>query len=241
LSGERDLEDVGKLDFRSPEPVLYEALMYLMFMSSNRIGDTERPRTVTNLSELASRTADKPLAIPQKLPAQTPKVNQPRFEESSIYPYLHTNIDSIPMEFSQEKIPTERSELSIATHGPDTPFRHWEVIRRYIAGLVERRGYEDFISYNTSVELAEKVGSEWKLTLRKEGKEKDYWWVEYFDAVVVANGHYNVPYIPAVKGLEEFEKARPGSVLHSKHYRGRDQFRGKVSVNPSQQKAFPLP
>ncbi|PKS12647.1 hypothetical protein jhhlp_000855 [Lomentospora prolificans] len=194
------------------------------------IGDTERPPVITNLAELASRTADKPLAIPPKLPAQTPKANQPRFAESSIYPYLETNIDSIPMQFSQEPIPVERSERSISVHGSDTPFRHWKVIQRYIASLVERKGYEDLVSYNTTVELAEKVGSEWKLTLRKEGKEKDYWWVEYFDAVIVASGHYTVPYIPAIKGLEEFEKARPGSVLHSKHFRGRDQFRGKRVV-----------
>ncbi|MBE3042731.1 hypothetical protein IMZ48_09190, partial [Candidatus Bathyarchaeota archaeon] len=168
------------------------------------------------------------MPIPAKLPAQTPKTNQPRFSDSSIYPYLETNIDSVPMEFSQERISEERSDRSIAVHGPDTPFRHWEVMRKYIRGLVERRGYEDLVSYNTTVELAEKVGSEWKLTLRREGKDRDYWWVEWFDAVVVASGHYHVPYIPAIKGLDAFEKSRPGSVLHSKQFRGKDQFQGKV-------------
>ena len=69
-----------------------------------------------------------------------------------------------------------------------------------------------------------------KVTLRKEGQQGDYWWAEWFDAVVVASGHYWVPYIPAIEGLEAFEKARPGAVLHSKHFRGRDQFRGKVRI-----------
>ncbi|CAI4217791.1 unnamed protein product [Parascedosporium putredinis] len=122
---------------------------------------------ISSLSDLASRTADKPLAIPAQLPAQTPKVEQPRFAESSIYPYLETNVHSIPMEFSQEPLPAERSQRSIAVHGADTPFRHWSVMQRYIQGLVQRRGYEDFVSYDTTVELAEKVGGEWKLTLRK--------------------------------------------------------------------------
>lgn len=94
---------------------------------------------------------------------------------------------------------------------------------------MERRGYEDFISNNTSVERVEKIGTEWKVTLRKEGKEQDYWWVEWFDAVVVASGHFSVPYIPAIKGLEELEKSRPGSVLHSKHFRGRELYKDKVS------------
>ncbi len=172
-----------------------------------------------------------PLSIPERLPAQTQKSDQPRFSESSVYPYLETNVDSLPMQFSQEPIPDERSDLSISLHGPNTPFRPWTVIRQYIRGLVERRGYEDLISYSTTVE-EQKIGSEWKLTLRRDGNQSDYWWTEWFDAVVVASGHYWVPYIPPIQGLEEFEKARPGSVLHSKHFRGRDHFAGKVFESP---------
>ena len=155
---------------------------------------------------------------------------QIRYTESSVYPYLETNIDSIPMEFSQEPIPSEKSQRSISLHGKDTPFRHWRVMRDYIASLVDRNGYQDFVSYNTTVERAEKVDGEWKLTVRKEGKAQDYWWSEYFDAVVVASGHYSVPYIPAVPGLEQLQKMRPGSVVHSKHFRGNHSYKGKVSI-----------
>jgi cation diffusion facilitator CzcD-associated flavoprotein CzcO len=147
-----------------------------------------------------------------------------------VYPYLETNIDDLPMQFHQEPIPEERSDHSIALHGPKTPFRHWDVIRRYVKSLVERRGYEDLVSYRTTVEQVEKVGTEWKVTLRKDGKESDYWWTEWFDAVVVASGHFWVPYVPSIEGLEAFEKARPSSVVHSKHFRGREIFKGKVSV-----------
>lgn len=178
---------------------------------------------------LAERTADSPIKIPQQLPAYTPKCEQPRFTESSVYPYLETNIESLPMQFSQEPIPDEKSQRSIDFHGPDTPFRHWDVMRRYIASLTERNGYEDHISYSTTVEKAEKVTGEWKLTLRKDGSERDYWWTENFDAVIVASGHYSVPYIPHIKGLDQLQKLRPGSVIHSKHFRGRDLYKGKVS------------
>lgn len=134
------------------------------------------------------------------------------------------------MQFSQEPIPAERSELSVSRHGHDTPFRKWDVIQRYVQGLVERRGYRDWISYDTTVEHVEKAGAEWKVILRKDGEHSDYWWVEWFDAVVVASGHYWVPYIPLIEGLEEFEKAKPGSVLHSKHFRGREAFTDKAGL-----------
>lgn len=135
------------------------------------------------------------------------------------------------MSFSQEAIPEQRSQLSISKHGDDTPFRSHAVIRKYVESLVHRNGYEKLVSYNTTVELAEKVGNEWRLVLRKEGdvRGEDEWWEEWFDAVVVASGHFNVPYIPKIDGLDALERARPGSVKHSKMFRGRDAYRGKVT------------
>ena len=155
---------------------------------------------------------------------------QPRYAESSVYPYLETNVDAIPMEFSQEPIPTVRSQLSVLKHGSDTPFRHHSVIREYISGLAKKNEHQSLVSYNTSVELAERIGEEWKLVLRREGGNKDEWWEERFDAVIVANGHFNVPYIPRIAGLAELERACPGTVKHSKMYRGREEYRGKRVV-----------
>jgi len=195
-----------------------------------RLADKQPPPLLSDFAGLANRSADAPIPLPERLPAQRPKLSNARYAESSIYPYLETNIDSVPMAFSQEPIPTERSQRSIDLHGLDTPFRHWSVMQRYIQGLVDRNGYQDLVSYNTTVERVEKVGQEWKVTLRKDGAEKDYWWVEWFDAVVVASGHYTVPYVPAIEGLEQFEKLRPGSVLHSKQFRGREYFQEKVSL-----------
>lgn len=132
------------------------------------------------------------------------------------------------MEFSQEPIPARRSDHSISLHGNDTPFRSHHVIRQYVEDLVNRKGYQDFVEYNTTVELVEKDGEEWRLVLRKSGERHDYWWEERFDAVVVANGHFSVPYVPSIRGLEEFAELHPGSVEHSKAYRGREKYRGKV-------------
>ena len=173
---------------------------------------------------------DAPSKLPDHFPIQTPKQLTNRYAETSVYPYLETNIDATVMEFSQEPIPVERSASSIARHGLDTPFRPYQTIQKYVASLVDRNGYADLISYNTTVERVTKLNGEWEVVLRKSGQSTDYWWKEYFDAVVVANGHYSIPYIPDITGLSEFEKRCPGSVIHTKAFRGRDSYRGKVSL-----------
>ncbi|KAI8938529.1 hypothetical protein NX059_004415 [Plenodomus lindquistii] len=184
------------------------------------------------LPALATRKADRHIPPPPTLPTKTPKVKVPRYSESSVYPYLETNVHNVAMSFSQEPIEGEISPLSISKHGAQTPFRHHKIINKYIQSLIHRNGYEKLVSYNTTVELVEKVGQEWRLVLRKpsDADGEDEWWEERFDGVIVASGHYSVPYIPKVDGLEEFERSRPGSVKHSKMFRGRDAYKDKKVV-----------
>ncbi len=39
-----------------------------------------------------------------------------------------------------------------------------------------------------------------------------------YDAVVVASGHYSVPYLPDIQGISKWNAAYPGSISHSKYY-----------------------
>lgn len=213
-------------------------------LTQGRLEDQTPPPNLLpeDLEALASRTGDLPLQPPTTLPARQPKLARARHAETSVYPYLETNVDSLAMSFSQETIPEQRSALSVSKHGSDTPFRSHAVIRGYVESLVTRNGYEQLVSYNTSVELAEKIGNEWRLVLRKDGdvRGEDEWWEEWFDAVVVASGHFNVPYIPKIEGLEALERAHPGSVKHSKMFRGREGYKDKVSCELRHQGAFEL-
>lgn len=105
-------------------------------------------------------------------------------------------------------------------------------MKGYVESIADKNLQPGLVEFNTTVENCEKVDGEWKVILRKEeaGKGRDVWWEEKFDAVIVASGHWSVPYIPSIPGLQEFEKEKKGRVLHSKHFRGREQFRGKVSL-----------
>ncbi|CAG7958203.1 unnamed protein product [Penicillium salamii] len=196
----------------------------------------EEPPRSFDFDALSARTADAPLQIPEKLPCWTPVSFQDRFMDSPVYPGLETNVDAGAMSFSQEVIPTVRSQWSIERHGEDTPFRHHTVIRKFIEDLFYRKGYQDLVQYNTTVERAIKdpQTQKWVLTLRRtedhNGTRSDYWWSEEFDAVVVATGHYAVPWIPAIAGLQEFAERYPGSVIHTKQYRGPEKYSGKKVI-----------
>jgi len=52
----------------------------------------------------------------------------------------------------------------------------------------------------------------------------------YFDAVVIATGHYNVPFIPPIQGMEQFEERYPGSIEHSKYFRVENAYTGKKVI-----------
>lgn len=54
--------------------------------------------------------------------------------------------------------------------------------------------------------------------------------VQDFDAVVVANGHYSVPFIPDLPGLAEWDTEHPGSISHAKYYRNPAHLKGKRVV-----------
>ena len=54
--------------------------------------------------------------------------------------------------------------------------------------------------------------------------------VAEYDAVIVASGHFNVPNIPPIKGVAQWNKAYPGSVSHSKFYRTPDAYKDKKVI-----------
>ncbi|KAI4599007.1 hypothetical protein KJ359_002424 [Pestalotiopsis sp. 9143b] len=108
------------------------------------------------------------------------------------------------------------------------PFAPHYVPRQYIENYFSTHGVDKYLVLNTTVEDVSRLPpasnhepEKWKLTLRKydPARHVDTWWEETFDAVILANGHYSVPYVPHVKGLEGFIGKYPERVVHSKYYR----------------------
>ncbi|KAM0425930.1 hypothetical protein ACHAPT_008868 [Fusarium lateritium] len=190
------------------------------------------PAGIPSLENLLAGKADVAVPIPETLPAVTPvseavNSHQHRFSDTAIHENLHSNITPAIMSFTKEPFPDKLSQRSLDEYGPQAPFRHHTTIREWVEGIFSRGGHDKLLELDTTVEHAVKENGEWVLTLRKVVNGRNYWWRETFDALVVASGHYSVPYIPELTGLVEFDKKFPGVIQHSKHFREGPKYTGK--------------
>lgn len=140
--------------------------------------------------------------------------------ESPLYDYLETNIPKQLMAYCDAPFPES-----------DPLFPRHEAVLDYLKRYAE--DVTSLIRFSSKVRNVDLQVEDW------EGRKKDIWSVsstdlrtgvettESYDALVVANGHYTVPYIPAIAGLEQFNQRYPGVVLHSKAYRRPEDFTDK--------------
>ncbi|KAI8651197.1 hypothetical protein NCS55_01363300 [Fusarium keratoplasticum] len=139
-----------------------------------------------------------------------------RFEFiTPVYEQLETNIPHTLMNFTDEKFPA------------GTPlFPRHETVLQYLKGYAE--DVKIYIQFQAQVLDVQRLAGAWEieiLDLRTDQVSR----IE-FDAVVVASGHFNDPYVPSIPGLVEFDQAHPGALLHSKFYRRPDTYAGKKVI-----------
>lgn len=141
---------------------------------------------------------------------------------SPVYDFLETNIPNTLMNYCDFPFP-EGSSL----------FPKHAVVKKYLHDYAEE--IKDLLTLETQVVSVRKVGrdagAEWELELLDLKTKASR--TEHFDAVLVASGHYNDPFIPNIEGLASFNEKHPGVVTHSKFYRRPDQYAGKVSPIPT--------
>ncbi|KAL4909346.1 hypothetical protein BDW74DRAFT_174547 [Aspergillus multicolor] len=171
--------------------------------------------------------------IPESLPAFTSPVAEDTTARTGIHDLLDSNVGSGTMSFTHTPFPEVNSAVSVRQLGKSNPSRPFRVVSGYLEDLA--RPYLDLISFNTAVERVEKVGNKWRVTARQTGhfqrnRPAEYWWTEDFDAVVVASGHYNVPLIPEIEGLDGAFKEFPGNFEHSKSFRSANDYVDKRVV-----------
>ncbi|KAI1162323.1 hypothetical protein F5B18DRAFT_624813 [Nemania serpens] len=105
---------------------------------------------------------------------------------------------------------------------------------QYVKDIAKLCHVTEKIKFHTRVESVTKPPgtARWRVKTSTLRVERDTFSVtrrtESYDAVVVASGHYHIPFVPDIPGLSAWKDRFPGRVMHSKSYRTPEPFRGKT-------------
>ncbi|KAJ8123579.1 hypothetical protein ONZ43_g510 [Nemania bipapillata] len=105
---------------------------------------------------------------------------------------------------------------------------------QYVQDIAELHHVTENIQFHTRVESVTKLAgdTQWHIKTSTLQVEDDTFSVrrksEDFDAVVVASGHYHIPFVADIPGLSAWKDRFPSRVIHSKSYRTPEPFRGKT-------------
>lgn len=204
-----------------------------VFERRNRVGGLWHYDPIPDVFPTPGTSGENRNIIPSDLPRFTPPVAEDTTTRTGIYESLDSNVGAKAMAFTHTPFPEVNSAVSVRQLGRANPTRPFRVIAGYLEDLF--RPYLQLVSFQTTVEKVEKIGAKWILTLRQSShfyrdQPADYWWQEEFDAVIVATGHYNVPLIPEIPGLDIAFQTHPDRFEHSKNFRSANDFVNKQVV-----------
>lgn len=162
---------------------------------------------------------------PPEQPVSHTQDGKPIFA-TPVYDRLFTNITKEMMSFSDLKFPEEEELFPTRQVVYDFLVSHAKDLRRYIK----------FSTQVQDVRLLQYEGRD-NWMVKTKNLLTGYISQAQYDAVVVANGHHQVPYIPEITGLSEWARANPGSISHVKDYKTPGPFAGKklliIGAGPS--------
>ncbi|KAL3418123.1 putative flavin dependent monooxygenase [Phlyctema vagabunda] len=164
---------------------------------------------------------DKSFTLPRTSPAIEPNeaVRQDGSVKivSPVYDLLETNIPHTLMNYSDQDFPR------------GTPlFPPHRTVREYLKNYAD--DIQDLLCLGTQVQAIEYIQDSGRWAVSSTNLESRRNSTEHFDAVIVASGHYDDPYVPNIPGLKVWDAIYPGSISHSKFYRRPSEFTGKKVI-----------
>lgn len=136
---------------------------------------------------------------------------------NSMYRYLWSNGPKECLEFADYSFDEHFKQ-------PISSFPPREVLCDYILGRAKESDIKKYIKFNTAV--TDIVFNDGQFVITSLNKKENSISQENFDYLVVATGHFSVPYIPEYEGMNSF----PGRILHSHDFRDAEEFRNKDVV-----------
>ena len=122
-------------------------------------------------------------------------------KEGVIYNNLVTNLPKTLMQFSDKYPFIGISDKSFVSHT--------EVLDYLTKFCQIYQLYKD-IKFNSQVKNIERKDNQWRISYIHDNKSC----VKTYDAVIVCNGHYQIPSLPKIENLHRFK----GKIIHSSNY-----------------------
>ncbi|KAK6465537.1 hypothetical protein DFJ63DRAFT_332958 [Scheffersomyces coipomensis] len=137
---------------------------------------------------------------------------------SPMYKYLETNIPGKIMEYE---------DLHFSDDLPSFPSRDdvFDYIKYYSKSIPSGKVNWHF---NSNIVSLTKINpTTWEIVGKSTIAPYNQF-IKTYDAVVIANGHFGIPFIPDVKGLSHWNLQEPGSITHAKYYNDPQPFKDKT-------------
>lgn len=93
--------------------------------------------------------------------------------------------------------------------------------QQYLLDFTHHFSLRKFIRLKTRVEEAIWNGTEWAVRISGETE------IQNCHHIILANGHYNKPYLPEYPGLKAWASQEGHSAIHSTYYRNPSNYTGK--------------
>ncbi|KAL3462562.1 hypothetical protein BJX64DRAFT_258935 [Aspergillus heterothallicus] len=154
---------------------------------------------------------------PTWLPKEGSEETEPTFI-SPIYDTLDTNLPKELMGFGEKQFPPDVQDFP----------RHFTV-KEYLREYGEEiKRFIQFETQVTDVRRSDRDVAGWIVTTRnlRTGAST----TSSYDAVVAASGHFDVPYLPDISGIREWNEAYPNVIVHSKFYDSPAAFKDKKVI-----------
>ena len=147
------------------------------------------------------------------------KVNGSTVFPSPMYEGLETNIPHVLMKYSDDDS-LENDQL-FPSHSSVLQY-----LQNYGADV------EHLVRFNTQVQSIQNLQvdkqEQWSVASQNLVSHKSF--EEVYDAIVIASGHYTIPYLPGIEGISDWNKWYPGSIVHSREYERPTDFAGKKVI-----------
>lgn len=203
-------EQLAKLD----DPRIASDIRSIFYDNSPLVNPTEGSIELRNLSGTGIR---KPLKISRR---ESLRDGICFTNKTGTYSDFVSNTPEGMMDFENSSAVSSRPDIY--------PLLDLPAIKKTFHEFIDKNELQSHYRLNTSVEYLDKFGpTKYVIAAKRSDPNTDYdeWYLESFDAVIIANGHFSIPYIPfymsqpkggelASQTIHGFNKKFPGIFVH---------------------------